>query len=1177
MFPSSVSYPQHPGKTYKRRCECRRGPLVHDREGNEVGCITGHRSKRSAKIVFLRGDPSPVRRLPHCPVHGFVGNENEKNRQNMEGNANPRLTFKDIIVTWHQGVEKGKCGLWQDAFNSLQTIKDYSAKIRFNLGQIAWMLENPELARENFAAAVSKDPHMALGHFQLGMVYYRLQRYNESRNSYDQAKVTLRGNKFIDYRQLGFVHKLYECEVLYNLALTYATMMSSSEYALELLHQASKVTVEARHGTMIEKAEKLLMSNQLYEPLVLPTNQLFRPPQSKVANLKNIDYLGKAKVLSELSDSSNNNNKANFQAPSNTFRPIDDDFSDDDDEFGSSTNGGSSPTPSMMARMTHKDTIAIWHEGVLAFERGDLEEALNQHNGIVDPSAKILYNIGVLQKSLGQTEDALATFQEVVSKDPHLAIGHFLLGIVLGHLQRHEEAWRAFEKTHETLRGNPKIDYKQLGLQYKLYKCEILHNEAWTYNELDQRDWAQKLLDEARIGKSESRHDKIDDSYRDFLNGHSFKLLEPPKALLFKPPKSKIDNLERKDYLGKAKIVAKLPSQRQGSSTPPPKSSSSLGVSALPPRSKTPTPSSAKTSPPPSKPPPISRTQNASAPVLPSRPIPSQPPRLSLPVPTIQAPRSASPGPPNRPLPSKKQEERKMSGGFNFDKPLPAPPPSNDSSSPSFDRQLSADVPPSRPLPSPSRSSPVPDRPVPQAPRTSPIPDRPVPQPPRTSPVPDRALPPPPRKTSSPDLPDRPVPQVPQKLGVSDIPNRPVPPSPKVGRADLGNRPVPPRPLASDIQSRAIPPVPTDEPDLPSRPTPPAPRNGSVDLSSRPLPLSPNDTPPSLPSRVGLPTSKLSASDLANRPVPPSPKSAGQEDLPSRPVPPVPRASSGSLELPARPPPVPTSPKLPARPLPKKASGSGLPDDLPTRAVPPPPVPKSSEPELPERPSFLTTKTSSSGPPSKPLPGLPSRGSPAPERRVPSLPKDNNNFKEGRRLASPGLPDLPPPPVPQKVPSPLPQRRGGASNTNNSNDSKPVGFKAKLVKIEQDSPPVVRRAAAVNVQKEEKPSLPKRPEGNGKPSSNSGLGGKPPILAFRPDIKSNQAPGGGSGPKGHRKTALVIQSYDSDVEGEISVSEGDLVTVLNEDGDWLKVEIKGHSGRLPKSCVKGFHKPSLNL
>ena len=37
-----------------------------------------------------------------------------------------------------------------------------------------------------------------------------------------------------------------------------------------------------------------------YDPFTVPSSAVFRPPPSKVANLKNIDYLGKAKVVSQL-------------------------------------------------------------------------------------------------------------------------------------------------------------------------------------------------------------------------------------------------------------------------------------------------------------------------------------------------------------------------------------------------------------------------------------------------------------------------------------------------------------------------------------------------------------------------------------------------------------------------------------------------------------------------------------------------------------------------------------------------------------------------------------------------------------------------------------------------------------------------------------------------------------
>ncbi|XP_041482218.1 bromodomain-containing protein 4-like isoform X2 [Lytechinus variegatus] len=1209
-------------------------------QGKQIGCITGYATKKSIKIVPLRGDPLPPRQpLVNCPVHGILQNENELRKRSGNMQSEPNYSFKEVIITWNDAVESAKSGSWEDAFNSLQTIKDYSAKMRFNLGQVAWVLQNTQVAKENFTAAIEKDPHMALAHFQLGMVNYHLHRYNESRNSYEKSKTCLRGNRFIDYRQLGFVHKLYECEVLYNLALTYATMMNNSEYALELLADAKKVSVEARHGPLIEKAQKQLMSNQLYEPIVLPSNQLFTPPKSKVANLKDVDYLGKAKVVSELPESSNNNNETNFQPPTkgaqqspNSFRPIDDDFSDDDD-LSPTFNGSSSPTPSMVAKMTHKDTIATWYEGVLAFEKGDYTEALNQLNGIVDPSAKILYNIGILQKSLGQLEDASSTLKEVVSRDPHLAIGHFQSGVVLGIAGNCDDAWHAFEKARETLRGKM-IDYKQLGLQYKLHKCEVLHNQAWAYNELDQRDWARNQLDEARECKADPRHEKIEDSYRAFTSGRSFKLYELPKVLLFKPPKSKIDNLDRKDYLGKAKIVAKLPTVRRGSSTPPPQTSSSLGVPVLTPRSKTPTPSSA----PPAKALPVPKVQNLSSPV-PDRQVPSRQPRPShpdtqvpwkMPVVTVDSLQTSS-KPPSRPPPS-------QSGGFNPDKSLPEAPaqvsPVPQRPLPvSPGRKVSSELPPSRPLPSPTRLSPVPDKPLPVTPgkkNSSDLPpSRPLPSPTRFSPVPDRPLPEQPGKRSSPDLPpsrplpspsrlspvpDRPLPQRPVPTNTSDssqsrppplpnrsspvpdrqVPLRPVPeqngdrppvrplPSPKRSSPPPPERPLPGPPqrsISPDLPQRLVPQAPSNS-DVPSRPlsladrpVPPRPGTASPELPSRPLPLPPGRDEPDLPPRPAPVASRIS--DLSNRAVPPSPN-AGRKlpgipvpkndshDLSNRRVPTIPGENIEN-DLPSRPPPPkPTQsmPELPPRPAPSSPQRKISADSLSARPVPPPPV-SNAEPELPPRPK-------------------PGSSNPIQDRPVPPPPPSSshaNLLNPERRSSSPGLPDLPPPLPPQRGPSPVPPRKQFNTNNNQvaSNGGKPVGNKAKLVKIVSDSPPVVRRAAAVTVtvqKKEEKPPPSEKPK-PATPNKHTPAGNQPPILAFKPDLKPRAAKGPGPGQPGKRKTALVIASRETDVEGEVSVSEGDLITITGEAGDWLEVEFKGQKGRVPRSCVKDFSKRGI--
>lgn len=55
-----------------------------------------------------------------------------------------------------------------------------------------------------------------------------------------------------------------------------------------------------------------------------------------------------------------------------------------------------------------------------------------------------------------------------------LTIAHFMLGCA--HLKKglNGKALQDFENAYFFLRGNRLIDYKQLGLKYKLYLCEVM-------------------------------------------------------------------------------------------------------------------------------------------------------------------------------------------------------------------------------------------------------------------------------------------------------------------------------------------------------------------------------------------------------------------------------------------------------------------------------------------------------------------------------------------------------------------------------------------------------------------------------------------------------------------------------------------------------------------------------
>lgn len=51
------------------------------------------------------------------------------------------------------------------------------------------------------------------------------------------------------------------------------------------------------------------------------------------------------------------------------------------------------------------------------------------------------------------------------------------------HVYSYQEALKDLDASLKNLRGNLLIDYKQLGLQYKLYSCEVSRAVALLYGE----------------------------------------------------------------------------------------------------------------------------------------------------------------------------------------------------------------------------------------------------------------------------------------------------------------------------------------------------------------------------------------------------------------------------------------------------------------------------------------------------------------------------------------------------------------------------------------------------------------------------------------------------------------------------------------------------------------------
>lgn len=98
------------------------------------------------------------------------------------------------------------------------------------------------------------------------------------------------------------------------------------------------------------------------------------------------------------------------------------------------------------------------------------------------------------------------------------------------------------------------IDYTQLGLDFKLYSCQVLFNRALCYIELGEMDLGMTDLWRATREKQTKAHDMLDQALRD--KGQDCTVFTVPQGVLYRPAESKVKNSKKKDYLGNSKVIA---------------------------------------------------------------------------------------------------------------------------------------------------------------------------------------------------------------------------------------------------------------------------------------------------------------------------------------------------------------------------------------------------------------------------------------------------------------------------------------------------------------------------------------------------------------------------------------------------------------------------------------------
>ncbi|KAI1320198.1 hypothetical protein EDD11_001803 [Mortierella claussenii] len=204
-----------------------------------------------------------------------------------------------------------------------------------------------------------------------------------------------------------------------------------------------------------------------------------------------------------------------------------------------------------MAGLKHE--LDQWNEGVIAFDQGLYEDALEIFEPIAD-SAKIHFNIGVVLATVGDFEGASMAYEQATKLDQYLAIAYFQNGVANVALENYAKALTCFHDAYLYLRGNMVIDYTQLGLEFKLYSCQVLFNRALCYIELGEMDLGMTDLWRATREKQTKAHDILDQALRD--KGRDCTVFTVPQGVLYRPAESKVKNSKKKDYLGNSKVIA---------------------------------------------------------------------------------------------------------------------------------------------------------------------------------------------------------------------------------------------------------------------------------------------------------------------------------------------------------------------------------------------------------------------------------------------------------------------------------------------------------------------------------------------------------------------------------------------------------------------------------------------
>lgn len=208
--------------------------------------------------------------------------------------------------------------------------------------------------------------------------------------------------------------------------------------------------------------------------------------------------------------------------------------------------------------MLYIELIRLWDEAVKAIDIRDWQGALSKLNQITDHNCRTMFVVASTHIALGQVDLAIKALDRVIAKDSCLAVGFFQRSAVHMMANRLEEALSDCIWAQKYMRENPVIDYKQLGLRYKLYSWQVLYNAAAVHSRLQQWDKARDILLAASQERGAGRSNLIDTALEAISRKDVLEPLLLPEGEVFRPRKLEVDQLKPRDFLGEAKVITSM-------------------------------------------------------------------------------------------------------------------------------------------------------------------------------------------------------------------------------------------------------------------------------------------------------------------------------------------------------------------------------------------------------------------------------------------------------------------------------------------------------------------------------------------------------------------------------------------------------------------------------------------